>query len=161
VIYFVRDTATGRVKIGYSADPWSRMVKMQADCPGELVLVGIIDGDRAVEADVHRRFGAHRERGEWFRAEGELAAFLVDLAQAARRIGVMGRRTALIQRLAHATGASHNTAAAWVARGRIPTGYWSKIADAGIAQLEDLAQAMCIRNGRRSRPLAALLERAA
>jgi DNA-binding XRE family transcriptional regulator len=89
MIYFMHCRDTGRIKIGYSADPWSRFVKVQSDSPTRITLRAIIEGDQGGEAALHARFSASRERGEWFAATTDLAAYVdglpVAVAPAKRR----------------------------------------------------------------------------
>lgn len=79
MIYVIRDTLSGHVKIGLSEKPWVRFAKMRVDCPGELSMRAILDGERADEQALHRRFVAHRVRGEWFECSGALAEWLLGL----------------------------------------------------------------------------------
>lgn len=76
-IYAVGD-GEGRVKIGWSGDPFKRLVKIRSDCPGNIRLLGLIDGTRQQEAELHALFGPWNVTREWFRLEGPVAAF-VDL----------------------------------------------------------------------------------
>lgn len=76
MIYFIADQAAARVKIGFSADPWRRFAKVQSDCPGELELLLVVEGDTADEAAFHARFALDRVRGEWFRLSTEIADFV-------------------------------------------------------------------------------------
>jgi DNA-binding XRE family transcriptional regulator len=76
MIYFVRCALTSRVKIGFSEKPWLRLVKIQVDCPTELSLAAVLDGDVDAERAFHARFKEHRIRGEWFSESGSLKEFL-------------------------------------------------------------------------------------
>jgi hypothetical protein len=64
-------------KIGYT-DHWPayRYAAIQTGSPEKLVVFGESFGTRQDEADLHRRFGGLRTYGEWFRCEGELAAWI-------------------------------------------------------------------------------------
>jgi hypothetical protein len=74
-VYFAE--AGGYVKIGYSADPASRMTTVTrngtrpADLPygTRATLLGWIPGDRKREASLHRRFVGLWAAGEWFRLD--------------------------------------------------------------------------------------------
>jgi hypothetical protein len=79
MIYFVRCTLTGHVKIGYAGDPWARLSKMQSDSPGDLRLVGVEPGGADREAQLHKLFGDCRIRGEWFLPDHHLDSYLSDL----------------------------------------------------------------------------------
>lgn len=71
-VYFAH--ADAYIKIGYSADPFSRVstVTTNGTRPEDLPrgadarLIGWIPGDRNVEAALHRRFAADHVFGEWF-----------------------------------------------------------------------------------------------
>lgn len=76
MIYLIADTAASRVKIGYSADPWLRFNKIQADCPGELTMLALLEGDAEREAELHAQFAQDRVRGEWFRLSAPIADFV-------------------------------------------------------------------------------------
>lgn len=76
-IYAIR--AGDRVKIGYSADPLSRFVKIRADSPLPVKLLGVQPGDRGVERKLHERFAEYRVHGEWFRPVGAVAEWAVML----------------------------------------------------------------------------------
>lgn len=64
-IYFVR-RKDGLVKIGFSARVAARIRHLSRE-HGPLDIIHMVDGDRAREKAIHRRFDACREFGEWFR----------------------------------------------------------------------------------------------
>lgn len=140
MIYFIRDTASGLVKVGLSEDPVRRLAKMQTDCPGLLVLLATQDGGEPDESLLHERFSPLRERGEWFRAEGDLAAYIADLAPHVKAARQRKERVLLIERLAEITGANIQTTRSWLDRDSFPAWHWLAISQAGIMTLEDLAQ---------------------
>lgn len=74
VVYFIEAKATGLVKIGTTRDLAKRlqMLRCHSHCP--LHVVKVIAGERKVEAELHRRFAAHRSHGEWFWMEPIRAA---------------------------------------------------------------------------------------
>lgn len=78
-VYFVRDTATGQIKIGYASKPWGRFSKIQTDTPAQLEMAAVIEGDLDVERELHVRFAHARLRGEWFRPSADLTAYLAVL----------------------------------------------------------------------------------
>jgi hypothetical protein len=78
-VYAIGD-GEGRVKIGWSADPLRRLVKLRSDCPGEVKLLGVIEATKAQEAEAHELLAPWRVSGEWFRCEGPVAAFVGMLA---------------------------------------------------------------------------------
>jgi|HubBroStandDraft_6_1064221.scaffolds.fasta_scaffold16635_6 hypothetical protein len=73
MIYFIRDTVSGYIKVGFSLCPEYRFKDIQSTSPSELVLVGTVDGDKHGERELHRRYREYRVRGEWFRPGGDLA----------------------------------------------------------------------------------------
>lgn len=76
-VYIVRALGTDFYKIGYTASsPKVRMQALQTGCPYELKLVAWFAGDESDEAYLHRLFGDHRVRGEWFQLVQEPICFL-------------------------------------------------------------------------------------
>jgi hypothetical protein len=69
MLYFILDTASDALKIGFADDPGARFGQLQCGNPHPLRLVGSIPGGPMEEAAFHRRFHAHRIAGEWFRYE--------------------------------------------------------------------------------------------
>lgn len=69
MIYFVQSMSGGPIKIGYSQDTRTinnRLASLQTNSPTELMLVGIIEGNKQTEASLHSQFDCVRVRGEWF-----------------------------------------------------------------------------------------------
>lgn len=65
------------VKIGKSEKcVVSRVRELQTAHPTDLKLLGVLSDNPSDESKFHKRFAAQRARGEWFRLEGELLAFL-------------------------------------------------------------------------------------
>lgn len=54
------------VKIGYSADPWSRFVKLKTDNAADAKLLGAVPGTLKQEKELHRLLSPWRSNGEWF-----------------------------------------------------------------------------------------------
>jgi hypothetical protein len=80
-VYFAHAAALGFVKIGVTADIYDRMKTLQVGCPDDLRLIGVIVAESADEADtiegrLHHEWRTARARGEWFRAEPELLAYV-------------------------------------------------------------------------------------
>jgi hypothetical protein len=65
-VYFIQ--GGDLVKIGYTTNIRQRLYDLQTSAPIDLVLLGLIPGTRALEKEYHKRFAAHRVRGEWFSA---------------------------------------------------------------------------------------------
>jgi excisionase family DNA binding protein len=75
-VYVVR--CQNFVKIGKATNVESRIKSLQAANPLELeVLKVLTEGNgHQLELELHKRFAAQRHRLEWFRIEGELAAWI-------------------------------------------------------------------------------------
>lgn len=68
-VYFVRDVAFGKIKIGYAkSDLDRRLNTLQAGCPQEIQLVAFIRTKNAnkLEKELHRKYASKHYRGEWF-----------------------------------------------------------------------------------------------
>jgi uncharacterized protein YozE (UPF0346 family) len=77
VVYFVQVGTSGSIKIGYTAGPTEkRLAQLQTANPQPLRLLAEFDGDRDIEAGLHRRFSAHRASGEWFDPHPEIIDFI-------------------------------------------------------------------------------------
>lgn len=77
-VYFI--ACDGFVKIGYGFHPRNRMGIMQVGCPHRMELLLSFPADMEDELHYHQRFAELRHRGEWFRLEGPLLAFINDTA---------------------------------------------------------------------------------
>ncbi|TDR90352.1 GIY-YIG nuclease family protein [Enterovirga rhinocerotis] len=64
------------IKIGFASDPGRRLASLQTASPFKLVTVAIFAGSTLDERALHRRFAGQQAVGEWFRREGELAAWI-------------------------------------------------------------------------------------
>lgn len=76
VVYFLQNGVPGRVKIGFTEDLKGRLSALQGATSDAVTLIGTIPGPAKLERKMHKRFDAHRMRREWFKIEGNLAAFL-------------------------------------------------------------------------------------
>jgi len=65
-VYLIRAGERGPVKIGFSDDIVSRMVKMQADNHERLTILRRLKGGLLEEAMLHERFADNWLHGEWF-----------------------------------------------------------------------------------------------
>lgn len=79
MIYLILCRATNMVKIGFAADPWKRISKIQSDTPHAVELLAVLEGDLSIERGLHQRFKAHWRRGEWFDFSKEIEAFAAAL----------------------------------------------------------------------------------
>jgi len=75
-VYFIQDTGTGHIKIGWSKGVEDRLRTLQQANPSELLLLRSVNGGRKEEAGFHRKFQRLRVRGEWFRPTPELLDFI-------------------------------------------------------------------------------------
>jgi hypothetical protein len=75
-VYFIQADDGGPIKIGWALDPIARLKELQVGCPEPLSLLMTLADEGGLETQLHRRFATLRLRGEWFRAEQELAALL-------------------------------------------------------------------------------------
>lgn len=82
VVYFIKNGARDRVKIGFSEGHEDRLRSLQGASADKLTLIGLVVGTRKTEMKMHKRFADYRERGEWFRVEGALARYLKTLMKA-------------------------------------------------------------------------------
>jgi hypothetical protein len=78
--YIVR--SGGFVKIGTTSDLHVRFRALVAMNPHDVEMVAALAGGQSVERALHQRFAAYRHRDEWFREEGELAAWIAGGCQA-------------------------------------------------------------------------------
>ncbi len=69
MIYFIKDTVSQAIKIGYSKKPKSRIGGLQTGNPHKLILLGTVTGKEIDEVAFHGRFAQHRLEGEWFKGE--------------------------------------------------------------------------------------------
>lgn len=71
-LYFMGIEPAGPVKIGITYDITRRLRHIQMACPYEVSLIADFPGSRSIEAELHRRFAAHRMKGEWFNRVDEI-----------------------------------------------------------------------------------------
>jgi len=82
MIYFIQDTGSTLIKIGYTGDDASKRLRaLQTGCPSGLQLLHIEDGEAADESRLHQTFAAFRERGEWFRPAPLILAYIIESAK--------------------------------------------------------------------------------
>lgn len=82
MIYFVQETISGYIKIGFtdSPDAESRVRSLQTANPGRLVPLLLIPGDMEEEKELHRIFAEANVCGEWFRPTPNLLQYLLACA---------------------------------------------------------------------------------
>lgn len=64
------------VKIGFSTDVESRIASLQTSAPTPIHLLITFPSTQVIERELHKRFAAQRTKGEWFRHEGEIKAWI-------------------------------------------------------------------------------------
>src|SRR5262245_6686984 len=69
MIYFIQDTVTRAIKIGYSTYPQKRLRHLQNSNQNKLVLLHAMHGELEHEAELLERFNTFQLEGEWFRGE--------------------------------------------------------------------------------------------
>lgn len=65
-IYFAQAVSGGPIKIGYSADPITRIRSLGTGSQGRLRLLAMFPGQKADEWRLHDGLDEHRVNGEWF-----------------------------------------------------------------------------------------------
>lgn len=85
-VYFVECVGLDMVKIGIAQDPWDRIKTLQIANPLPLRLLAVRpNGSKCRESHLHKRFAAYHVRGEWFRLEGRLLAYIKRLQREQER----------------------------------------------------------------------------
>lgn len=75
-VYFIQRGNKREVKIGSAYGVKSRFGSLKTASPDDLRLIGVLAGDDKTEREMHAKFKAYWIRREWFKLEGELAAFV-------------------------------------------------------------------------------------
>lgn len=79
-VYLIQEGEDGPVKIGWAKNPATRLEDFQTGNSRELRIVASFPGGINDERELHKRFAAHRLRGEWFEPVPALFS-LLELAQ--------------------------------------------------------------------------------
>ncbi len=69
MIYFIQNTVSKAIKIGYSKNPERRHKSLQTATPDPLVILGKIHGGLEHENAYHKQFAKYALTGEWFKGE--------------------------------------------------------------------------------------------
>jgi Meiotically Up-regulated Gene 113 (MUG113) protein len=75
-VYFVQNERTGLIKIGTTKNVEHRIKQLCSEYKANATLLGFVWGRFTLEAELHRRFAAYCERGEWFAPSDELLTFI-------------------------------------------------------------------------------------
>ena len=76
MIYFIQNTETKHIKIGYSDNVRNRLSSLQTTSPHELAILTICEGGIEVEKELHDKFNNYYVRGEWFNPSEELISYI-------------------------------------------------------------------------------------
>jgi hypothetical protein len=79
-VYMIRAEG-GDMKIGTAKDPLARMRQMQTGMPQKLRIVRVLEGSRAEEQGLHKRFAEYRLTGEWFKFHQDMLSPDLGLAE--------------------------------------------------------------------------------
>lgn len=74
-VYLI-ESECGRVKVGCSQRPESRLATFYTNSPRPLRLIAFWPGGYSDEREIHERFSSYRTHNEWFRLEGAFADFV-------------------------------------------------------------------------------------
>ncbi len=80
-VYFLRNDANGAIKIGMSRRPVTRIGSIKTASTDPITVLGVIEGDRQVEAALHREFAHLKLKGEWFRGAPELLSHIAKISR--------------------------------------------------------------------------------
>lgn len=80
-VYFVQALDVGLIKIGLAKNIRKRLSGLDSQSAVALTFLGYVPGGRAVELELHARFGSHRVRGEWFHPVEELLALIAEASR--------------------------------------------------------------------------------
>lgn len=81
---YLLESECGRIKLGSSSFPRDRMLVFSNLAPRPVRLIAVWPGTQSDELQLHKRFVAYRTHNEWFRLDGEFAAFV----ESKRGVGV-------------------------------------------------------------------------
>lgn len=70
MIYFIK--AGDYVKIGYSVLVEKRFIALKCDCPIDMEMINVVEGNRATERDFQHYYRDLHHRGEWFRYDDSM-----------------------------------------------------------------------------------------
>lgn len=82
-VYFIF-VSSGKVKIGFSKNPHSRIRSLQTAIESEIRSIMIVPGTLHEEQELHAQFFTERIRGEWFEATQRIVNVALNSALAGR-----------------------------------------------------------------------------
>lgn len=80
-VYFVQGVRGGPIKIGFAADPATRLAELQVGSNVRLRILCAVPAALNDERTMHARFKKDRLHGEWFSASGRLKRFIADIVE--------------------------------------------------------------------------------
>lgn len=75
-IYFIQQGSSDLIKIGCSKNVARRFRELQTGSPHTFLLLGVMEGDRDKEKEIHTKFTHLRQKGEWFKLNHDLSSFI-------------------------------------------------------------------------------------
>lgn len=75
-VYFVQEDRTGNYKIGKADNVDKRVAQLQSGNSNKLILLLKVQGGYPLEKSLHKRFAKYRIRGEWFKPNAEIEAYI-------------------------------------------------------------------------------------
>jgi hypothetical protein len=76
VIYFILNSESNHIKIGYSVNPLKRIKALQTGNSSNLEIITVIEGDIKFERILHFNFKKYNIKNEWFIYSEEIKEFL-------------------------------------------------------------------------------------
>lgn len=76
VVYFIQSGIGGAIKIGRTENFRARMNTLQTAHSRKLIVLGLLEDQAGLEAQMHAMFVKERIEGEWFRPSLELLKFI-------------------------------------------------------------------------------------
>lgn len=134
-VYVISASNTDMAKIGWAEESAeSRCRQLQAGCWETLNILRVLDGDRLIEAWMHRHFKVFHVSRDWFRFHSEMLTIeppTIDRAAGPHMSVILafGSKT----HLAKAIGVDPSRAIHWDTRG-IPARYWPAIETSAVGQ---------------------------
>lgn len=80
VVYFIRNEADRRVKVGYTTNLWKRFTDLKTASGAKLTLAFWCSGDRKLEAAIHDFLKPYRLSGEWFSAGAHIEDLIDEIS---------------------------------------------------------------------------------
>ncbi len=101
MIYFIQESETLNIKIGYTGadDSATRLSSLQVGNSQRLRLLGTAPGDRADERRLHDRFAWCHVSGEWFSESYEILSYIALATELQKMITPAGDHSVLIRTL--------------------------------------------------------------